>query len=137
MKPEAAIALNLLERFGNLSIGSPALDLVMPLGKYHPEKGKKYLEANHLPNATQTFTIGNGLHNHLGFLQVTCYGPIDEGIIPLNEIAGEVIDFFKQGTIIAGNGVNVKIVQQPYTSQALKDGAWLLLPVSIPYICSA
>lgn len=137
MRPEAAIALNLLDRFGQLVIGSPALDLVMPLEKYSPTAHRKYLEAQHLPNATDTFTIASGLHNHQGFLQVNCYGGVTEGIIPLNEVAGEVIDFFKQGTILAGNGVNVKIIRQPYTSPALKDGSWLLLPVSIPYICSA
>jgi hypothetical protein len=139
VRPEAAIADNLLRKFEEIaSVFSPALRLIMPLQSAEPVEGETYLEAQHLPNITNTVGIANNVRKqHIGFLQVTAVGPITEGIIPLGEVAADVVEFFKQDTIIDGNGVRVKINRQPTTSPALKDGAWLRIAVSIPYVCSA
>jgi Bacteriophage related domain of unknown function len=137
--PSAAIPDALFERFlsMNEAVFSPARILIAPPKQYHPQAGTVYLLAQFLPNETTTRYVSRSKEQHQGFLQVTVLGPPDEGDIPLRDIAGEVIDFFDKDTAIRGDGVTVKIIRKPWAGPTLKDGAWLRVPVSIPYNCMA
>lgn len=116
---------------------SPPLPMVKPGQPYKPQVGKSYLEVLFAPGETQTPFIGDGDPKLLqGFLQVTFVGPR----VNFNpwEVVAVVIDHFRKGTILRGeDGVNVKILREPWASTPFDDEGWSRVPVSIPYLCFA
>jgi hypothetical protein len=135
-----AIPKNLLDRLLTMNTGvfSPAINIVTD-ETYAPAEGETYIIAIYLPNETLTRYTGDDRGFHEGFLQVTVVSPIDGGTIPPRRIASDVIEYFKKGTIIDGNGVRVKINRQPWAAQTFKEqnrSPWFRTAVSIPYQCA-
>lgn len=115
--------------------GSPPVELVLPFRNFEPTKGEGYLEAQYLPNTTGEPFVGNNSSKwFMGFLQLTVVWPNEgQGDLPARDLASEVAELWKKGTILDGNGFRVKVYRAPSIAQTLKDGAWLRVPVSIPY----
>lgn len=115
-----------------------SLEIVENEGEgYEPRIDNEYLAVKLFINDTVTRYVGAGRKQYQGILQVTVVYPIKAGILSATEIAGQVAGYFKKGTIIDGDGVRIKINRQPSLATPIPDGAWLRVPVSIPYNCMA
>lgn len=135
MTKEKAIAQAMLDFCDEMSL-SPSIEVVSDQETpYDPVIGVPFLAGQLFTNDTTTRYVGEGRKVYQGILQVTVVYPRDHGVLDAIEVAGMVIDHFKKGTIIDGDGVRVKITRQPSHASATPDGAWLRVPVSIPYIC--
>jgi hypothetical protein len=117
---------------------SPSLEIVESVeNEYKPRLDQEYLAAQWLVSPTVTRSIGRGRLQYSGILQVTVVYPRNAGVLLATIIADEIVDHFKKGTIIDGDGVRVKINRQPSQATPTPDGAWLRVPVSIIYNCMA
>lgn len=135
MTTEKAIAQAILDHSQAMSL-SPSIELVLDQETpYEPVIGTPYLAGQLFTNETTTRYVDEGRKVYQGILQVTVVYPRNHGIVDAIDVAGMVIDHFKKGTIIDGDGVRVRITRQPSHASATPDGAWLRVPVSIPYIC--
>lgn len=116
-------------------VHSPPVDVVLPLQKYDPIEGQPYIEVTFLPNTMQEPFVGNDSSKwYQGFLQLSVMWP-NKGLgdLPARDLASEVAFLWKKGTILDGDGFRVKVYRAPSIAQTMKDGAWLRVPVSIPY----
>lgn len=115
--------------------GSPPVELALPYQTFNPQEGAEYLEATYLPNTTTELFVGNNTPKwYQGFLQLSVMWP-DKGFGDLlaRDLASAVAENWKKGTALDGGGFRVKVPRAPSIAQTLKDGAWLRVPVSIPY----
>jgi len=115
--------------------GSPSIEVAIAHQKFDPVEGNDYLELTYLPNTTQELFVGNDAPKwYQGFLQVAVMSPNKgQGDLPARDIASELVSIWKKGTILDGNGFRIRVTRVPSIAQTMKDGAWLRVPVSIPY----
>lgn len=101
-----------------------------PAGQPTPSK---YLRLAFLPNRPIPYPIGDDPEPRQGILQVSVIWPKGSGIIdPLN-VAGQIIDHFKNETLFA-TGVKITISSEPWAVGPLIEDALVQIPVTIPYI---
>ncbi len=130
--------MNALEDYAKAFPFSPDIPIVVgEETPFKPTVGREYLEVRHFVAPTNTLSVGAGRYQYTGILQVTVVFPKASGKSIAVGIADDVIDHFEKGTIIDGHGVRVKINRQPDQATPTPDGAWLRVPVSIPYQCMA
>lgn len=112
---------------------SPPLPLVKSReDAFKPTISQTYLVALWLPAPTDSpFLGGNFVYS--GIQQVTVVATRNQGEEEAIGTADQIIEHFKYGTRIDGEGVRIKISRQPYQATPASDGAWLRVPVSIPY----
>jgi hypothetical protein len=118
---------------------SPDLHIVDSQEDEHtPIVGEPYLSAIVLVGETESLAVYKGKKRYVGILQVTVNGETNAGTAFATGIADEIVDHFEKDTIImGGDGVRLKIYRQPSQATPTGDGAWLRVPVSIPYQCMA
>jgi hypothetical protein len=101
-----------------------------PAGQPTPSK---YLRLAFMPNRPIPYPIGDDPEPRQGILQVSVIWPKGTGIIdPLN-IAGQIIDHFKNQSLFA-TGVKITISSEPWAVGPLIEDASVQIPVTIPYI---
>lgn len=135
----AIIKKALLDHVDTLPL-SPGLDVVKPGKPYKPVIGRPYLEVVFAPNETNTPFVGNDDPKQLqGFLQITVVSPrLETPAFDPWEVASAIISHYTKGTVLRGeDGVNVKMIREPWASVPLPDEGWSRVPVSIPYSCIA
>ena len=138
MSLQEKIITALIDHLKLASISSPDIPIVESAEtSYKPTIGQEYLSATWLPAPTNTRAVGDGRFQYNGILQVTVVYPRLSDVTLATGIADKVVDHFKKGTIIDGDGVRVKINRQPSQATPAPDGAWLRVPVSIVYNCMA
>ena len=93
------------------------------------------MEATYLPNTTQELFVGNDTPKwYQGFLQLSVMWPDKgQGDLPARDLASEIALAWRKGIALDGGGFRIKIHGAPSIAQTMKDGAWLRVPVSIPY----
>lgn len=104
---------------------------------YKPTINVPYIEVRNFVSPTNTLFVSEGRKQYTGIFQATVVWPKNNGIVDAVMITDDIVDRFKQATIIDGNGVRIKIVRQPSQATPTGDGAWLRCPVSITYNCMA
>ena len=95
-------------------------------------KPGKFLELLFLPNRTRQITLGDDPQQKLGILQVSVMWPIGSGIPDALDVAGQIINRFKNQTLFA-SGVRITISSEPWASSPIQDVDRMKVPVTIPY----
>lgn len=118
---------------------SPNVPKSLPDEPYDPRVGETYIEAVFQPNETLTPFVGDDdPKHHQGFLQVTVVGPRSSGSDESWQIVGALIEHFKKGTVLRGeDGINVKMIREPWATPPFPDEGWLRIPITVPYFCMA
>ncbi len=132
---ESKILETLLEGLSLRNPTSPPLDHAMPFQAYSPTEGQEYLDISYLPNTTTEVFVGNDTPKwYQGIFQIAVMWP-DKGlgVLPARDIASQVAENWKKGPAFDGGSFRLKLPGAPSIAQTLKDGAWLRVPVSIPY----
>ncbi len=136
MTPEAAIADAIIE-YGKQFHSSPVIEIVdSDASNYKPSLDVEYIAFKLFINSTNTLFVGtDSTYQCQGIFQMTVAYPLKAGVIQAIEFAGQIAQYFKKGTTIKSGGVKIKIDRQPSIATPQQDGAWLRVPVSIPYNC--
>jgi len=134
---QAAINKVLTDHLRSFDAYSPALpiDAIDQETPYKPTIGQAYLEGRIFVNDTVTRSISRGRAQLVGIYQVTVVYPKAEGLETATMIADLLVTHFAMGTVLDGDGVRVKLNLHPSQATPFGDGAWLRVPVSIPYQC--
>jgi len=69
-----------------------------------------------------------------GILQASVFVPENRGIVSASETVGIIRDAFARGTKITSGSVTIRIDDEPDVGPDIQNGAWVQIPVSIPYI---
>ena len=101
----------------------------------------KYLRASFLPapaaSLALSFTVGKANNQHVGILQVDVFYGQGGGEIAPARIAANIIEWFKPGTSLTSDGFTINVFRTPYRGPLIKSDAWMMLPVSVPYVAFA
>lgn len=138
MLPEAAIPRLLMDYIEGLPGHSPPLRCAFPGLALKPADDEVYIDVGYLPNQTTSPYVSGDSRRYLGLMQAAVMWPIAtaEGIRPPSDLAGEIVNRFRKGTKLDGYGIRVEINRTPWPAPHLIDGAWLRIPVTIPYQCT-
>ncbi|MDK4720133.1 phage tail terminator-like protein [Rhizobium sp. CNPSo 3968] len=96
-------------------------------------KPEKFLKLDFLPNRTRQITLGDDPQQKIGLLQVSVMWPVGKGILDAVEVAGTIINRFKNQVLFA-SGVKITISSEPWAASPIQDVDRLNIPVTVPYI---
>lgn len=100
---------------------------------FTPANGAVYMRQTLLPNSAEGLTVSNSSDDeHLGIYQVDVMSPIEGGKAVAINLADDIADQFKRGTILTYNGVNV-VVRNVSRNGGRRDGSWFIIAVSVSY----
>lgn len=98
----------------------------------------KWLRATFLPVPSTSMGVQFDSHvQHNGIMQIDVMYGQGAGEYALSRIASDAIKFFARGTKLPFDGITVRIDRAPYRGPMIKDDVWMMIPVSIPYLCFA
>ncbi len=118
----------------SLTIALPNVAFTAPLAT----PTAHYLEAHFLPAPTNGLGLSTDSTNqHYGLLQISVYCGLGGGEYAPARIASAAIAYFKYRTAVTKDGFIATVWKQPYRGPAIKDATWLMIPVTIPYVCFA
>lgn len=118
------------------ALTSPATPIASPLIAYVPVPLTKYLDARPVMRAASEhfgLAFANG-DIHRGIFQVDAVVPDNQGEAPGVRLASLVAARFPIGLTLTAGSFRVRFESVPTIGPAIKDGAWVRFPVSIPYI---
>lgn len=105
-------------------------DIAWPNIPFEPQAGSTYIRPSFLPADTTQVGLGaDGLDDTTGIYQIDVVYPAGTG---RSSIPDAVADHFSRGTVLSYNGTNVRI-RSVSIAQALRDGAFYFVPVSIAF----
>ncbi len=137
---EVAIESALLTRLNALTL-SPSVPVALPNVTFVPPTAGQnvaWLRATFLPASTVELGIDYAASNqHYGIFQVDVFYGQGGGELAPARIAAAVIQWFRRGTKLTKDGFKVEVTRAPRRGSMLLDGAWTMLPVSIPYVAYA
>lgn len=139
---EVAVESALLNRYNSFTYGSPdTLYRAQPNVALTPPEAAQnvyWLRATFLPADSFALGVDYGSSNqHYGIFQVDVFYGQGSGELAPGRIASALIAHFKRGTQLTKDGFTVEITRPPRRGQMLKDDPWVMIPVSIPYLCFA
>jgi hypothetical protein len=117
----------------------PQSQIAWPKVAFTPPAGKPYIRVHHLPNQTERVTINTGKHHRPGILQLSLLVP-NAGSWDHEQTlgqAGRIAAHLPADLKLNAYGVEVRISKAPSIAQALADGAYWHLPISVNYDCFA
>lgn len=98
----------------------------------------RYLRASFMPAPSIALGISNTSHNqHYGFMQLDVFYGQGSGEYAPGRIASAIIAYFPRGLKLVKDGTATRIIKQAYRGPMLKDDPWMMIPVTIPYVCFA
>ena len=98
----------------------------------------KYLRASFMPAPSIALGISNTSNNqHYGFMQLDVFYGQGSGEYAPGRIASAIISYFPRGLKLVKDGTTTQIIKQAYRGPMLKDDPWMMIPVTIPYVCFA
>jgi hypothetical protein len=120
---------------------SPALAISLPNIAFTPpavSTSAKYLRASFMPAPSIALGISNTSNNqHYGFMQLDVFYGQGAGEYAPGRIASAIIAYFPRGLKLVKDGTTTQIIKQAYRGPMLKDDPWMMIPVTIPYVCFA
>jgi hypothetical protein len=96
-------------------------------------KPQKFVAIAFMPNRTRQITMTDDPQQKMGMLQATVMWPKGQGIDGPLDVAGAIIDTFKDRTLFA-SGIRITISSEPWAATPLQGEDMLNVPVTIPYI---
>ena len=131
---DANILAALCEHLAALAL-VPALPIAFP-GVAFPEVGEDkpeiYLAVAFLPNQTRRITLGSDPQQKRGIFQVDVYWTAGVGLIKPLDVAGQIIDHFKNQTLFT-SGIRITITGEPWAASPLSEDDRVKIPVTITY----
>lgn len=98
----------------------------------------KWLRASFMPAPSIALGISNTSNNqHYGFMQLDVFYGQGAGEYAPGRIASAIIAYFPRGLKLVKDGTTTQIIKQAYRGSMLKDDPWMMIPVTIPYVCFA
>ncbi len=131
----AKVLVTLLDHLRTLTT-DPELDVAWPgadFPRHGNSKPENFLDVQFLPNQTRQITMTDDPQQQIGILQVSVVWKSGRGVINALDVAGQVINHFKNQTLFHDDGLKVVIDREPWASPNLPDGDRMRWPVSIPY----
>lgn len=135
---EANVAQTLLAKMHTFAFGNPALAFADPEIPFDAsvQANPQYIALSVLWNMHMWESIDGSPAMGTGILQASVYFPKDKGIIKPLEIAGAIIQAWRNLNLF-GEGVKVKISAAPWNTGPLSDATRVWVPVNIPWVASA
>jgi hypothetical protein len=139
---EVAIEYALLTKAQQFaSSQSPAIAISLPNIAFTPPtagQNVKWLRATFLPAPSVETGIAWDAHNrHYGLFQLDVFYGQGSGELAPGRLASAAMAYFGRGAKLTKDGATVLIHKQPYRGPMIKDDPWMMIPVSIPYLCFA
>lgn len=104
--------------------------IAWPNIKFEPEASDTFLSPNFIPDDTIQVGLGeNGKDETNGLYQIDVVYPAGQG---RTSIPDSIADHFKRGTVLAYNGVNVR-VRSVSIAQAITEGQFHFVPVTVNF----
>ncbi|NTG07151.1 phage tail terminator-like protein [Rhizobium rhizogenes] len=125
----SALATHLRNMPNALPISGPNVTFPAP-GASKPDT---FLKLDFLPNRTRQITLGPDPQQKVGMLQVSVMWPVGNGLTDALDVAGQIIDRFKNQVLFA-SGVKITISSEPWAASPIQDVDRLNIPVTVPYI---
>lgn len=101
-----------------------------PNQSFTPPADAPYLIAEVFPNRPKWEGLGTGDRLDQGLLQITVVSPKRTGIVPVAQIADEVVAHFPKGLRLSG----VKVSGEPWAAQPIIEASEVRLPVTVPWV---
>jgi hypothetical protein len=137
---EVAIESALLTRAQAFALAQ-SLTISLPNVAFTPPVASptaKWLRASFLPAPSVATGIPYDAHiQHYGIFQVDVFYGLGGGDLAPARIASSVISYFQRGTSVTKDGFTAQVTKSPYRGPTIKDDTWMMIPVSIPYLCFA
>ncbi|MFP1634088.1 phage tail terminator-like protein [Zhengella sp. ZM62] len=112
----------------------PSMPIAWPNVSFSPDPAAGYLGVSYFPAAALQQELGdNGRNRFIGVFQVSVFYPKDRGEVAAREIAADVANHFKRGTVISHDGLSIRILRPPLAGSGFVDGPFFQVPVSINY----
>lgn len=132
MSVDAAIQGALYKHLKALSL--PTALPIAPEGRNFDGKGKAYLRPTYLPaEATAPHIPFDGEAEHVGLYQIDVFWPINQGLTDPLAVADAIRAHYARGLRIFLDGVDLRILRQPYAMPAMQETALLQVPVRVPW----
>lgn len=129
------ILATLLDHLNTL-VFTPALPIAEP-GITFPAVGDpmpdNYLAVFYLPNQTRQVTIGDDPQQKRGLLQVSVFWEAGVGLVKPFDVAGAIVNHFKNRVLVTGNGTAITIYQEPWAASPIQEDDRVQIPVTVPY----
>lgn len=104
--------------------------VAFPNVKFEPNPKNAFVKIDILGGATEQAGLGeDGKDETNGICQLSVFVPTGTG---RSTIPDQLADHFKRGTILTSNSTVVRL-RSPSIGSSIADGAFYLVPVSIPY----
>lgn len=97
---------------------------------FTPTTGESYLRATYLAGTTEPTGIESASDDHIGVYQVDIITAIDTGKVEANTQADAIADYFKRGTLLTYDGIDVRVTSVSIGNGA-RDGAYYIKSISI------
>ena len=101
---------------------------------FTPTIGTPWQAITLLPSKTDNPTFGDGFRRESGILQISLYYPTNQGSQAAYARAGVLIGAFVRGSTFIQDAIRILVDEHPYIGPAFNNGAWFMVPVSIPFI---
>jgi hypothetical protein len=129
----------LLDHLATL-VFAPALPIAMPNMAFTPPTSGAsskaplpYLRAFFLPNQTRQVTVGDDPQQKRGMLQVSILWPSGQGLVKPLDVAGAIVNHFKNQVLTTSSGTVITIYNEPWAASPLQEDDRVQIPVTIPY----
>lgn len=131
---ETSIWLALRARIASLVL-NPILPIAWPNESFTPP-ATGYLRVSHIPNVNRRlFHKGTDPHERLGLLQVDVFARQNQNAAVAVEIAGQIAAHFPADLRLPYGGIRCQVTKAPDIAQAMRDGTFWMVPVTISYRC--
>lgn len=132
---DATIFAALSDRLSALTI-SPAMPIAWPNVAFpapNQSTPTAYLRVDFLPNRNIPYPMGDDPEPHQGIFQVSVFRAKGEGMTKSLNVAGAIIDHFKNQKISVEDMI-IKISSEPWAANPIQEDTRVQVPVTIPYI---
>ena len=100
---------------------------------YTPIVGTPWIRPTVLMGQPRQAAIGDsGPNEQVGVYQIDLFYPPDQGVLPVNTMAGKIEQRFKRGTQLTYNGIRLTI-SKAYISALSQESDWVQVPVNINF----
>lgn len=119
-----------------LAAMTPAIDTAWQNRKFEPVPGQAYQEPVLMLGTPENPAYGE-YYREVGVFQVALMYPQGKGPADADARAAAIRDWFKRGTTITVDGIDVVVQRTPAIAAGYADGDRWRVPVSIPFFASA
>lgn len=109
-----------------------------PEGRNFDGKGKAYLRPTYMPGEASAPHIPfDGDSERVGLYQIDVFWPVNQGVTDALKVADVIRAHFARGLRLPMNGIELRVLGEPYALPSMQESALLQVPVRIPWwVCA-